>query len=47
VLEFVTVIINHYAALHILTTTLAMDDPYLVLLNVTNNASALSWTTGA
>ncbi len=23
------------------------NDPYLVLLNVTNNASALSWTTGA
>ncbi len=23
------------------------NDPYLVLLNVTNNVSALSWTTGA
>ena len=47
VLEFVTVIINYCATLHIVTTTLATDDPYPVLLNVTNNASALSWTTGA
>ncbi len=47
VLEFVTVIINYYALLHIVTTTSATDDPYPVLLNVTNNASALSWTTGA
>jgi len=47
VLEFVTVIINYCAALHFVTTMLATDDPYPVLLNVTNNASALSWTTGA
>ncbi len=47
VLKFVTVIINYYATLHIVTTTSATDDPYPVLLNVTNNASALSWTTGA
>ncbi len=47
VLEFVTVIINYCAALHFVTTTSATDDPYPVLLNVTNNASALSWTTGA
>ncbi len=47
VLKFVTVIINYCAMLHIVTTTLATNDPYLVLLNVTNNASALSWTTGA
>jgi hypothetical protein len=33
--------------LHIVTTTSATNDPYLVLLNVTDNASALSWTTGA
>ncbi len=26
---------------------MATNDPYPVLLNVTNNASALSWTTGA
>ncbi len=47
VLTFVTVIINYCAMLRIITTTLATDDPYPVLLNVTNNASALSWTTGA
>jgi len=47
VLEFVTVIINYCAALHFVTTTLATDDPYPVLLNVTDNTLALSWTTGA
>jgi hypothetical protein len=47
VLEFVTVIINYCATLHIVTTTSVTDDPYLVLLNVINNASAQSWTTGA
>jgi len=47
VLEFVTVIINYCAALHLVTTALATDDPYPVLLNLTDNTSALSWTTGA
>ena len=47
VLEFVTVIINYCAVLHLVTTTSATDDPYPVLLNVTDNASALIWTTGA
>jgi hypothetical protein len=47
VLEFVTVVVNYCAALHCVTTTSATDDPYPVLLNVTDNASALSWTTGA
>ena len=47
VLKFVTVIINYCATLHIITTTLATNNPYPVLLNVTDNASALSWTTGA
>jgi hypothetical protein len=47
VLEFVTVIINYCAALHFIKTTSATNDPYPVLLNVTDNASALSWTTGA
>jgi hypothetical protein len=42
VLEFVTVIINFCGMLHIVTTTSATYDPYPVLLNVTNNASALS-----
>jgi len=47
VLEFVAVIINYCAMLHFVTTTAATNDPFPVLLNVTNNASALSWTTGA
>jgi hypothetical protein len=47
VLKFVTVIINYCGTLHIVTTTLVTDDPYPVLLNVTDNASAQSWTTGA
>ncbi len=47
VLEFVTVIINYCAALHTVLTKNPTSNPYPVLLNVTNNASALSWTTGA
>jgi hypothetical protein len=47
VLKFVTVIINYCVMLHMVTTTLATNDPYPVLLNVTNIASALSWLTGA
>ncbi len=47
VLKFVTVIIHYCVMLHIVTMTLATNDPYPVLLNVTDNASALSWTTGA
>lgn len=44
VLEFVTVIINYCATLHVFRTTTPTDDPYPVLLNVTDNSSALSWT---
>jgi hypothetical protein len=44
VLEFVTVIINYCASLHMFTTTSKMNDPHPVLLNMTDNASALSWT---
>ncbi len=45
VLEYVTVIINYIAALHVLQTTPNItDDPYPVLLNITDNSSALSWT---
>jgi len=47
ILEFVTVIINYCAVLHFVMTMSATDDPYPVLLNVTDNASALSWTTGS
>ena len=46
-LEFVTVIINYIASLHIITTTSIINDPYPVLLNITNKASALSWTQNA
>jgi hypothetical protein len=46
VLKFVTVIINYCATLHIVMMTSATNDPYPVLLNVTDT-SALSWTTGA
>ena len=47
VLEFVTVIINYCASLHVIQTTSFTDDPHPVLLNVTDNTSSLSWTTGA
>ncbi len=46
-LEFVTVIINYCAALHMVLSTNPTNNPYPVLLNVTDNTSALSWTTGA
>ncbi len=45
--KFVTIIINYCAALHMVLGTNPMNNPYPVLLNVTDNASALSWTTGA
>lgn len=44
VLEYVTVIINYIAALHVIRTANITDDPYPVLLNITDNSSALSWT---
>ncbi len=47
VLEFVTVIINYCAAIHMVLTKNPTSEPYPVLLNITDNASALSWTTGA
>ncbi len=47
VLEFVTVIINYCAAFHTVLTKNPTSDSYPVLLKVTNNALALSWTTGA
>jgi hypothetical protein len=47
ILEFVTVIINYCATLHMVLSKTPTNDPYPVLLNVTDNASALSWTTGA
>jgi hypothetical protein len=44
VLEFVMVIINYCASLHVVQTYPITDDPHPVILNVTNNSSALSWT---
>jgi hypothetical protein len=44
VLEFVTVIINYCASLHVFMMKSITNDPHPVQLNVTNNASALSWT---
>jgi hypothetical protein len=38
------VIINYCASLHVFTTKNITDNPYPVLLNMTDNASALSWT---
>jgi hypothetical protein len=47
VLEFVTVIINYIASLHVRTTTNIINDPYPVLLNITDNTSSLRWTQNA
>jgi hypothetical protein len=48
VLEFVTVIVSYLAALHVVVTTNNFTtDPHPVLLNVTDNSSALSWTMNA
>ncbi len=44
ILEFMMVIINYCAALHDVRTSPVTDDPHPVILNVTNNSSALSWT---
>jgi hypothetical protein len=44
VLEFVTVIINYCAALHVVRTSPVTDDPHPVILNITDDSSALSWT---
>jgi hypothetical protein len=42
VLEFVMVIINYCATLHVVWTSPITDDPHPVILNVTDNSSALS-----
>ncbi len=44
ILEFMTVIINYCAALHVVWTTPVTDDSHPVILIVTENSSALSWT---
>jgi hypothetical protein len=38
------VIINYCTALHVVWTSPVTDDPHLVILNITDNSSALSWT---
>jgi hypothetical protein len=45
--KFVTVIINYCAALYMVLSTNLTNDPYPALLNITNNAPVLRWTTGA
>ena len=45
VLEFITVIINYMASLHVLELMKPTEDPYPVLLNITDNSSAQRWTT--
>ncbi len=44
VLKFVTVIINYCSSLHMFMTRSITNNPHPVLLNVTDNTSALSWT---
>ncbi len=44
VLKFVMVIIKYGTALHAVWTSSVTDDPHPVILNITNNSSALSWT---
>ncbi len=44
ILKFVTVTINHCASLHLFMTRSITNDPHHVLLNMTDNAPALSWT---
>ena len=43
-LEYVTVIINWCAALTVMDMESVSDDPYPVILSVTDNTSALNWT---
>jgi hypothetical protein len=38
------VIVNYCAALHIVRTSPVIDNPHPVILNITDNSSALSWT---
>jgi hypothetical protein len=47
IFTFVTVIINYCTTFHMVLSTNPTNNPYPVLLNVTNNVSTLSWTTGA
>jgi hypothetical protein len=44
VLEFMMVIINYCTALHVVWTSSVKDNPHPVILNITDNSSAVSWT---
>ncbi len=44
VLEFVMVIVNYCAALHVVWTSPVTDDPHPVIFIVTYNSPTLSWT---
>jgi hypothetical protein len=44
IIEFVTVIMNYCAAIHIIKTTPLTDDPHPGLLNITYSISASNWT---
>jgi hypothetical protein len=44
ILEFVMVIINYCATLHVVRTSPVTDDPHPVIPNITDSSSALSWT---
>ncbi len=44
ILKFVIVIINYCATLHVVWTSPITNDPHPVILNITDNSSALSWT---
>jgi len=44
VLEFVVVVISYAAAYTVITTEQTTNDPCPIVLNVTDNMSALSWT---
>ena len=43
-LEFFTVIMNYCAALTVLAQDGSVEDPFPVVLNITDNVSALNWT---
>jgi hypothetical protein len=43
-LEYVSIIINYYAALVVFDTCNVNSDPYLVVLCITDNTSTLNWT---
>ena len=44
VMEFDTVIISYCAAYTVVMTENVNDDPFTIILNITENSSALNWT---